>query len=98
MRTSGAQSAATPPSGFRAALVLAVVLTVPAVYLVGVGDLSAQDALVRFGCAWAFAAGGVALVLSSGGTSSVPVAPAPSSAADSDEPALAGHSSGGRET
>src|SRR6476661_611483 len=58
------------PSGFRAAVVLAVLLTVPAVYLVGKGELSAHDALVRFGCAWAFAAGGVALVLSTVGSRS----------------------------
>src|SRR6476661_11103115 len=62
------------PSGFRAAVVLAVLLTVPAVYLVGRGELSAHDAMVRFGCAWAFATGGVALVLSTVGGRSVPLA------------------------
>ena len=66
-----APPAATPagsrPSGFRAAVVLAVLLTGPAVYLVAKGELSAHDALVRFGCAWAFATGGVALVLSTVG-------------------------------
>ena|SRR6476661_2920575 len=60
------------PSGFRAAVVLAVLLTVPAVYLVGKGELSAHDALVRFGCAWAFTTGGVALVLSTVGGGSAP--------------------------
>ena len=65
------------PSGFRAGLVLAVLLTVPAAYLVGRGQLSAHDALVRFGCAWAFATGGIALVLSTVGGSSVPNGAAP---------------------
>lgn len=62
------------PSGFRTAVVLAVLLTVPAVYLVARGELSAHDALVRFGCAWAFATAGVALVLSTvaGGSTAVP--------------------------
>ncbi|QGN58005.1 hypothetical protein [Nostocoides sp. HKS02] len=62
----------TPRSGFRPAVVLAVLLTVPAVYLVGKGELSAHDALVRFGCAWAFATAGIALVLSTVGGSSAP--------------------------
>jgi hypothetical protein len=53
--------------------VLAVLLTVPAVYLVARGELSAHDALVRFGCAWAFATAGVALVLSTVGGGSVAV-------------------------
>lgn len=44
-----------------------MLLTGPAVYLVAKGELSAHDALVRFGCAWAFATGGVALVLSTVG-------------------------------
>jgi hypothetical protein len=48
-------------------VVLAVLLTVPAVFLVARGELSAHDAMVRFGCAWAFATGGVALVLSTVG-------------------------------
>lgn len=69
--SAGAESR---PSGFRTAVVLAVLLTVPAVYLVARGELSAHDALVRFGCAWAFAAGGVALVLSTvGGSGAEPV-------------------------
>jgi hypothetical protein len=73
----------TRPSGFRPAVVLAVLLTGPAVYLVAKGELSPHDALVRFGCAWAFATGGVALVLSTvgggyagvDGTSADPAAP-----------------------
>lgn len=75
--TQGADSGETHASGFRAALVLAVLLTVPAVYLVGRGDLSAHDALVRFGCAWAFATAGVALVRSTvgGGSKSSPASP-----------------------
>src|SRR5690349_14697240 len=59
------------PSGFHAAVVLAVLLTVPAVFLVARGELSPHDAMVRFGCAWAFATGGVALVLSTVGGGSV---------------------------
>jgi hypothetical protein len=61
-------------------LVLAVLLTIPAVYLVGKGELSAHDALVRFGCACAFAAGGVALLLSTVGASPAPAATASAAA------------------
>lgn len=76
--TPGATQAGSTPSGFRAAVVLALLLTGPAVYLVAKGELSPHDALVRFGCAWAFATGGVALVLSTVGGGS---------AADGGEPA-----------
>lgn len=97
MSSSGAR-AQVPSAGFRSAVVLAVLLTVPAVYLVGRGDLSAHDALVRFGCAWAFAAGGVGLLLSTVGGTSVPAAAtALSPAADSEVFAHAGDLSGGRE-
>lgn len=78
----GAERGEARPSGFRSAVVLAVLLTVPAVYLVGKGELSAHDALVRFGCAWAFATSGVALVLATVGGSSVPEAAASSLTAE----------------
>ena len=85
--STAAAHAGSPPSGFRAAVVLAVLLTGPAVDLVARGELSAHDALVRFGCAWAFATGGVALVLSTVGGGSAaqdgkPVDVAPGDVAD----------------
>ena len=88
---TAASQAGSRPSGFRAAVVLAVLLTGPAVYLVARGELSAHDALVRFGCAWAFATGGVALVLSTvgGGSAGVDGTSADLSAPSAGDPAAA---------
>ena len=92
VRTPGATQAGSTPSGFRAAVVLALLLTGPAVYLVAKGELSPHDALVRFGCAWAFATAGVALVLSTvgGGSSAAGGDPAELAPEEVADPAPAG--------
>ncbi|HET8766782.1 MAG TPA: hypothetical protein VFM86_05600 [Pedococcus sp.] len=92
VRTPGATPAGSTPSGFRAAVVLALLLTGPAVYLVAKRELSPHDALVRFGCAWAFATAGVALVLSTvgGGSSAAGGDPAELAPEEVADPAPAG--------
>ncbi|WP_406833108.1 hypothetical protein ABEG17_09815 [Pedococcus sp. KACC 23699] len=55
----------TGPSRYRSSVLLGAMLFAPAAFLVLHGNLSVNQALVRFGCALLFAMVGTAVVLSS---------------------------------
>ncbi len=72
-------------SGYRLSVLLGAALSAPAVLLVLHGNLSVNDALVRFGCALVFAAAGLAVVLATLPSHTGP-GDAPGAAAPAPEP------------
>jgi hypothetical protein len=83
--------ATTGPGRFRSGVLLGAMLFAPAAVLVLRGNLSINEALVRFGCAWVFAVVGTALVLSSLPAAAADGEPVPDGSVPQDHAPSPGH-------